>query len=163
MRGGYFHYGTRRFSAFEQELAIGVDLKMPVFDGFQTSANVDSATKAAEAARLRYESVHEEKRVRAEELERRVGAAVQQQALAQRRAKIAAERLRLADASLQGQRGSVARGAGGARRRRAATRAALVDAQLASVRAWAALQRERGHLAAALVGEVAAEPQAAKE
>ena len=66
VRGGYFHYGTKRFSAFEQEVAIGVDLKMPVFDGFEASANIDRATKAAEAARLRYQSVHEEKRVRAE-------------------------------------------------------------------------------------------------
>jgi outer membrane protein TolC len=162
VRGGYFHYGTKRFSAFEQELAIGVDLKMPVFDGFEASANIDRATKAAEAARLRYQSVHEEKRVRADELERRVGVAVKQQALAERRAKIAAERLRLADASLKGQRGSVAE-ALAARADASRDGRGLVEAQLASVQAWAALQKERGHLAAALVGDVAAEPEAAKE
>ncbi|HSP96629.1 MAG TPA: TolC family protein [Candidatus Dormibacteraeota bacterium] len=161
VRGGYFHYGTKRFSAFEQELAIGVDLKVPVFDGFQASANIDRATKAADAARLRYDAVHEEKRDRAAELERRVGAALQQEALATRRAKIAAERLRLADASLKGQRGSLLE-ALAARADAIRDARGLVDAQLESVRAWAALQRERGHLAVALVGEEAAAPQAAK-
>ena len=82
--------------------------------------------------------------------------------MAERRAKIAAERLRLADASLKGQRGSVAE-ALSARADASRDGRGLVEAQLASVRAWAALQKERGHLAGALVGDVAAEPEAAKE
>ena len=154
VRGGYFHYGTKRFSAFEQEVAVGFDLKVPVFDGFQTSASIDRATKAAEAAKLRYETVREQKTARARELARRVGAAAQQDALAERRARIASERQRLADASLQGQRGSVGQALTA---RSEAVRAAgeALDAQLAAVRAWAALQRERGELSLALAGESA--------
>jgi outer membrane protein TolC len=160
VRGGYFHYGTKRFNAFEQELAIGVDLKVPVFDGFQTTNNVERATKASAAARLRYQAVHEQKRARADDLERRVRAAVQQEQLAARRAKISAERLRLADASLQGQRGSLAE-ALAARTEAVRAARAVVEAQIESVRAWAALQRERGHLAVALAGpEAAATPVA---
>lgn len=155
VRGGYFHYGTKRFNAFEQEVAVGVDLKVPVFDGFQASANVDRATKAAEAARLRYEAVRQQKRARAEDLERRLRAAVQQQELAARRATISAHRLRLADASLQGQRGSLNE-ALTARADAARDARGVVDAQLEAVRAWAALQRERGHLAVALAGPEAA-------
>jgi len=162
VRGGYFHYGTKRFNAFEQELAIGVDLKIPVFDGFEATASIDRATKAAEAARLRYAAVEQQKRARAGELERRVGVAVQQQALAARRAKIAAERLRLADTSLQGQRGSLV-AALAARADAVRDARGLVEAQLESVRAWAALQRERGHLAVALVGRDAATAPAAAE
>ncbi|MBX3027939.1 TolC family protein [bacterium] len=162
VRGGYFHYGTKRFNAFEQEVAVGVDLKIPVFDGFLASANVDRATKAAEAARLRYQAVQQQKRTRADELERRVRAAVQQQELAARRARISAERLRLADASLQGQRGSLGQ-ALAARADAARDARAVVEAQIESVRAWAALQRERGHLAVALAGAEAASPQTARK
>lgn len=162
VRGGYFHYGTKRFNAFEQELAIGVDLKIPVFDGFEATASIDRATKAAEAARLRYAAVEQQKRARAGELERRVGVAVQQEALAARRAKIGAERLRLADASLQGQRGSLV-AALAARADAVRDARGLVEARLESVRAWAALQRERGHLAVALVGgDAAVAPPAAE-
>lgn len=155
VRGGYFHYGTKRFDAFEQELAVGVDLKVPVFDGFQTSASIDRATKAAEAARLRYEAVREQKAARARELARRIAAAAQQDEFAGRRARIATERQRLADASLQGQRGTVGQ-ALAARSEAVLASGAALDAQLAAVRAWAALQRERGLLSAALAGPSAA-------
>lgn len=162
VRGGYFHYGTKRFNAFEQEVAVGVDLKIPMFDGFQASALIDRATKAAEAARLRHDVVQANKRARAGELARRVGAAAQQQDLAERRARISAERLRLADASLRGARGSVGE-ALAARSTAARDAQAAVDARIDTVRAWAALQRERGRLAVALAGEPAAtEPAAAK-
>ena len=160
VRGGYFHYGTKRFSAFEQEVAVGVDLKIPMFDGFQTSALIDQATKAAEAARLRYDAVQAEKRARARELVRRVGAAAQQQSLAERRARISAERLRLADASLRGARGSLSE-ALTARSEAARDAQAAVDAHVESVRAWAAWQRERGRLAVELAGEAAATAPAA--
>lgn len=157
VRGGYFHYGTKRYSAFEQEVAVGVDLKVPMFDGFETSALIDRATKAAEAARLRYESVQTDKRARSRELARRVGAAAEQQQLAERRARLGAERVRLADAALRGGRGSVAE-ALSARTEATRDARAAVDARVESVRAWAALQRERGALAVALAGEAAAAP-----
>lgn len=156
VRGGYFHYGTKRFNAFEQEIAVGFDLKVPVFDGFQTSASIDRASKAAEAARLRYEAVRAQKSARSRELARRVGAAVQQDELAARRAHIAAERQRLADASLQGDRGTVAQ-ALAARTESARAAGEALDAELAAVRAWAALQREQGQLSVALAGAAESE------
>jgi outer membrane protein TolC len=159
VRGGYLHYGTKRFNAFEQEVGVGVDLKIPVFDGFQTSALIDRASKSAEAARLRYDAVRAEKRARAQELARRVGAAVAQQDLAERRARLSAERQRLADANLRGARGSVGE-ALAARAEATRDAQAAVEARLASVRAWAAWQRERGHLAGALAGAGAAGPPA---
>ena len=137
-----------------------MDLKIPMFDGFQTSALIDQATKAAEAARLRYDAVQAEKRARARELARRVGAAAQQQGLAERRARISAERLRLADASLRGARGSLSE-ALTARSEAARDAQAAVDAHVESVRAWAAWQRERGRLAVELAGEAAATEPAA--
>ena len=149
VRGGYFHYGTRRFDSFESELAVGVDLKIPVFDGFQTSNSVDGATKAAEAAQLRYDALRDDTRAHLRELVRQLRAAQQQPALADRRAKLAVERQRLADLSLQGQRGTVGQAlvarADAAREARAA-----VEARLAPLRLWAAVQRETGRLAAAL-------------
>jgi outer membrane protein TolC len=149
VRGGYFHYGTRRFDSFESELAVGVDLKIPVFDGFQTSNTVDGATKAAEAARLRYDVMREDTRAHLRELMRQLRAALQEPAVAEKRAKMAAERQRLADLSLQGQRGSVGQAltarADASREARAA-----VEAKLAPLRLWAALQRETGRLTATL-------------
>ncbi len=159
MRGGYFHYGTRRFDAFEQEIAVGFDLQVPVFDGFRTSATIAGAAKAAEAARLRYAAAEADKRARVDDLARRVRAAVDQHALAVRRVAMARERLRLADLALQGQRGSLAV-ALAARLEATRDARAAADAEAAAVRAWATLQRERGALADALVG---APPAAAAE
>jgi len=160
IRGGYFHYGTRRFDSFESELAVGVDLKIPVFDGFQTSNSVDGATKAAEAARLRYDAMREDTRAHLRELMRQLRAALQQPAVADKRAKMAAERQRLADLSLQGQRGSLGQ-AMAARVDATREARALVEAKLAPLRLWAAVQRETGRLAATLAPaavEVPAEP-----
>ncbi|MDX2166882.1 MAG: TolC family protein [Deltaproteobacteria bacterium] len=146
LRGGYFHYGTKRFDSFESELAVGVDLKIPVFDGFRTSNTVDGASKAAEAAKLRYDVLREETRARVSALLRELRTAQQQPALAEKRARMAAERQRLADLSLQGQRGTVAQ-ALAARSDAIREGRAAVDARLAPVRVWAALQRETGRLA----------------
>ncbi|MEO8603769.1 MAG: TolC family protein [bacterium] len=149
LRGGYFHYGTRRFDSFESELAIGVDLKIPVFDGFQTTNSVDGATKAAEAAKLRYDAMRADTRAHLRELVRQLRAAEQQPALAEKRAKMAAERQRLADLSLQGQRGSVPQSLS-ARADAVREARAAIDARLEPLRLWAALQRDTGRLAAAL-------------
>lgn len=155
VRGGYFHYGTKRFDAFEQEVAIGVDVNVPVFDGFRTSRNIDSATKAAEAARLRYEAMRNDKRARVRELQRALRVAARESALAERRVRIATERQRLADMSLQAQRGTLAQ-ALEARAERARAALAAVDARLAGLRLWAQLQRETGRLKSSLVEDAAA-------
>ena len=154
MRGGYFHYGTKRFDAFESEVAVGVDLHIPVFNGFRTSSAIAGASDALEAARLRYDSVRQSKRAKLRELARRLAASQQQPQLAERRARLAAERRRLADLALQGQRGSVAE-ALAARAESERTGRAAIDAQFDRVMLWATFEREAGGLTTALVGEQA--------
>jgi len=155
VRGGYFHYGTKRYNSFEDELAIGVDLKMPVFDGFRTSSAVDGASKAAEAARLRYDSMRETKRARVRELVARLVATAKQPALAARRADVARERLRLADLALQNKRGTLS-DALAARADVTRDAAAAIDAHYDRILLWASLQSETGRLAEALTGTAAA-------
>jgi len=157
MRGGYFHYGTRRFDAFESELAIGVDLHIPVFDGFRTTNAIEGASEALEAARLRYESERASKRARLQELARQLATAAKQPELAERRARLAEERRRLADVALQSQRGSLAESVA-ARDEAIRARRAASDAFFQRVILWADYQREAGTLACALVGS---EPAAA--
>jgi outer membrane protein TolC len=157
VRGGYFHYGTKRFDSFEDELAVGVDLKVSVFNGFRTSNAIEGASKAAEAARLRYDAVRESKRVRVRELTRRLAALEQQQTLAERRAGIARDRQRLADLSLQAQRGSLAQTLA-SRADVARDASAAVEARMERVLVWATLQRETGRLAALLTGDGGGQP-----
>lgn len=158
LRGGYFHYGTKRFDSFETEVAVGVDLHVPVFSGFKTTNDIEGARVALEAARLRYEAEREHKRARMKELSQRLASTQQQPQLAKRRAQLAAERLRLADLALQEQRGSLP-DALAARAEADRTTRAAVDAELDRVLLWADLEREAGMLATTLVGE----PRAATE
>jgi outer membrane protein TolC len=154
MRGGYFHYGTKRFDAFESELAVGVDLRIPVFNGFKTSSEIEGASTALEAARLRYDAVRESKRARLRELARRLASHQQQPELAERRARLAAERRRIADLALQQQRGAVGQ-ALAARDEAERARRAAIDAYFDRVLLWASFEREAGALTTALVGEQA--------
>ena len=155
LRGGYFHYGTKRFDSFETELAVGVDLHVPVFSGFKTSNDIEGARVALEAARLRYEAERESKQARLKELARRLAATQQQPQLTKRRAQLAAERLRLADLALQEQRGSLPE-ALAARSEADRTTRAAIDAELDRVLLWANLEREAGMLTTTLVGEPSA-------
>jgi outer membrane protein TolC len=155
LRGGYFHYGTKRFDSFESELAVGVDLHVPVFSGFKTSNDIDGASAALEAARLRYDAERDAKRARVKELARRLAATEKQRQLAKQRARLAGERLRLADLALREQRGSLS-DALVARAEADRTARAVIDAELDRVLVWANLEREAGMLATTLVGEQAA-------
>lgn len=155
VRGGYFHYGTKRFNSFQEEVAVGVDVNVPFFDGFRTSSSIDAATKAAEAAHLRYDSLRNDKRSRVRELQRAVRTAGQEGALAERRAKAATQRQKLADLSLQAQRGTLA-SALQAHSEQARDARGAIDGRWEGLRIWAALQREVGHLTALLTGEAAA-------
>jgi outer membrane protein len=154
MRGGYFHYGTKRFDAFESELAIGVDLHIPVFNGFKTSNAIEGASTALEAARLRCDAVRASKRARLRELARRLASNQRRPQLAERRARLAAERRRLADLALQEQRGAVSEALAARDEADRASRAAI-DAYFDRVLLWARLEREAGALTTALVGEQA--------
>src|SRR5262245_16056072 len=155
MRGGYFHYGTKRFDAFETEVAIGVDLHVPVFNGFKTSSAIAGASSALEAARLRYDAMRESKRSRLRELGRRLASTQKQPELAERRARLAAQRRRLADLALQGQRGTVSE-ALPARAEVDRDERAAIDAYFDRILLWATFEREAGALTTALVGEQAA-------
>ena len=119
-------------------------------------ANIDRASKAAEAARLRYQAVREEKRVRAEELGvgdwRRREAAAQ---LAERRA----QDWRPSACGSPTQPARAARlgggGAVGPRRREPRRPRGWSKRNSTACWLWAALRSEAGMLAAALVGDVA--------
>jgi outer membrane protein TolC len=148
----YRNYGAKRGDNFPDELSIGVDFRLPLFDGMRTRYSVASAIKDAEIARLRYEAQLEEKRGRVRDLRRRLAASRSRPELAQRRERLAAERQRLADLELQAGRGSIAV-ALSAREQQAQASRAMVQASFEQVLAWATLQRESGRLVSAILGE----------
>ncbi len=151
LRAGYSNYGARRYDNFPDELSVGVDLTVPLFDGFKARNAIEGALKGAEIARLRYASMLERKRDRVRELERELAVGMQRPSLAARQAAVAEERLRLAEVRLQSDRGTlsdvVAASIGWGREARAA-----VDARFDAVVMWATLQRELGRLSAVIVG-----------
>jgi outer membrane protein TolC len=156
MRGGYFHYGTKRFDSFESEFAVGVDLHVPVFSGFKTSNAIEGASVALEAARLRYDAMRDNKRAKLKDLARQLAASQRQPELAERRARLADERLRLTDLALDAQRGSLA-DALSARTEADRARRSSIDVSSDRVLLWANFEREAGTLAKALVGEPSSE------
>lgn len=149
MRGGYVNYGIKRFDDYQDELFIGVDINIPIFDGFQTRSAVAGALKAAEVARLRYRSELDKKRVRIRELERLLASSSRRVALAERRADSAREQRRLADLNLKAERGGVAEAVFAHERSAFDTRNAI-ESRYDRLEAWATLQLEMGQLAATL-------------
>jgi outer membrane protein TolC len=145
LRGGYSHYGAKRFDNFDDELHVGVDFEVPLFSGFRIQHSVAGATKAAQIARLRYRSTLESKRTRIRDLLRQLAVSQQRPELAQRRAKLADERLRIADLNLQAQKGSLDR-ALAARAESALEAQAAVEAEFERVMVWAQLEQEAGLL-----------------
>ena len=153
VQAGYSHYGTQRFDNFEDEVYIGVDFRLPLFDGYKTTASIAGAAKTAEIARLRYRSALETKRAQVQDLVRRLATASQRPVLAARRAKIAREQQRLADLNLQAQRGTLDQ-ALSARTEAAHDSHAAINAHFDRIILWATLQRETGTLSAAITGEL---------
>jgi len=154
LQAGYSHYGTKRFDNFDDEVAVGVDVRIPLFDGYKARHSIAGAVKGAEIARLRYESAREAKRARVRELARQLVRARREPALAARRAELARERERLAGMRLRAARGTLAETlAAGAERERAAQ--AAIATRFDVVVLWATLQREVGRLATALLGAAA--------
>jgi outer membrane protein TolC len=162
LRAGYFNYGVKRFDNFEDEVRVGVDLQVPLFDGLKARSSVAGAVKSAAIARLRYESVREAKRARVRDLRRQLETARRQPALAARQAIIAEERLRLADVRLQGDRGSLDE-ALTAREQWGRDARVAIDTRFDAVVLWATLQREAGRLTAAITGPGAGDEHAAAE
>jgi outer membrane protein TolC len=151
LRGGYSHYGAKRFDNFEDELHVGVDFEVPIFTGFRIQHSIAGATKAAEIARLRYRSTLENKRTRIRDLARQLAASRQRPELALRKAKLADERLKIADLNLQAQKGSLDR-ALAARIESALEAEAAVEAEFERVLVWAQLRQEAGVLSDTILG-----------
>jgi outer membrane protein TolC len=149
LRGGYSHYGVKRFDNYPDAAQLGVNVDIPLFQGLKNEYAVEGAAKSAEIARIRYRSVLETRRARVRELTRRLAAGSDSPALAARRAGVSRERLRLAKLNLEAGRGSLdeAMGALGDSVRDARV---AIDAELDRVLLWAQLRRETGTLARTL-------------
>jgi outer membrane protein TolC len=151
LRGGYSHYGVNRFDNFEDELHVGVDLEVPLFTGFRIQHSVARATKAAQIARLRYRKTLESKRTRMRDLARQLAASQQRPQLANRKAKLAGERVRIADLNLRARKGGLDR-ALAARAESALEEEAAVEAEFERVIVWAQLKQEAGLLSDTILG-----------
>jgi outer membrane protein TolC len=151
LRGGYAHYGIKRYDNFDDEAYVFVGIEVPIFDGFQAASQIAGARKGARVARLEYHSALDGKRVRVEDLERKLAFASDRVALAERRVNASIEAQRLADLQLKSQRGRLA-DAQLARETTRRDRRAVADLRFERIEIWATLQRERGLLASSLLG-----------
>lgn len=149
---GYSHYGVKRYDSYEDEVHAGIDLEIPLFDGFRTRYNVSKALDDLEIARLRHRSAVDAKRAEVHEALRRFTHARQAAALARRREELERERLRLADLSLRAQKGDLGL-ALAARANLAREKQAVIEVEHEAIRAWASLQYETGRLARLLIGD----------
>jgi outer membrane protein TolC len=149
---GYTHYGTNRYDSYVDEMHAGIDVKMPLFDGFRTAHSIAEASKDLEIARIRHQSMLDTKRTGVRKLARQLAAAQQRAKLAHRQELLSAERLKLADLNLRAQRGDLD-AALAARAERNRDGQFAVDADFEAIQLWATLERETGRLARAIVGE----------
>jgi len=159
---GYSHYGAKRFDNFADELRVGVDFRMPVFDGFRTVRSEAGATNAVSAARLRHESLIASKRVQLQNLGSQLAAAQRGVHLLAERQHLGEERIRLAELALDTQRGSLGV-AIVARREVDRVVDAIVAARFEPILLWGALLREAGQLAATLTRGELPQPDEAPE
>lgn len=150
-RAGYSHYGTDRFDLFKDEWRVGIDLRVPIFDGFEAKNAISGALKGAEIARLRYHSLLDSKRSRMQELARKLRSAEERLELARRRAEGAGERVRLTDLKLEASRSTLEQ-ALTARERLAEAAQEATNAYFTRFDLWTALQYELGRLTVAVLG-----------
>lgn len=150
-RAGYSHYGADRFDLFPDEWRVGIDLRVPIFDGFEAKSAISGAVKGAEIARLRYQSLLDSKRSRLRELARKLEAAETRLELARRRAAGAAERVRLTDLKLEASRSTLEQ-ALSARERLVRDAQEATNAYFTRFDVWTALQYELGRLTVAVLG-----------
>jgi outer membrane protein TolC len=155
---GYSHYGPKRFDAYTDEVWVGVDINVPIFDGFRSGNEIRGAEREVQIARLRYQQTLKAKRARVRELIRRIENGESRLDLSQQRADAALQKVQLADLNLQAERGDL-RGAVEARERHTQLSLDAIDAELAQIEAWALLQRELGRLTFSILGPVAAAPR----
>lgn len=154
VRGGYSHYGVKRFDNYPDALQVGVNVDVPIFEGLRNLYAVGGAGKAAEIARIRHRSRTDAKRARVRELAARIAASDESAGLARRRDEVSQERLRLAELNLRSDRGTLEE-ALSALAERIRDGQAAVDTGLDRVLLWGELRRETGTLAEAIVGPAA--------
>jgi outer membrane protein TolC len=161
LRGGYSHYGIKRFDNFEDEAYVFVGMHLPVFDGLQAKSAIRGARKARDVARLRYRARLGEKGARAEGLAHRVAALEAELVLAERRANASQSRLRLADRDLQAQRAPVSVPLD-ARERALRNAESAIALRHEWLERWASLQHELGRLAESIGYEAPRAPVSAQ-
>jgi outer membrane protein len=157
---GYTNYGPKRFDNFTDELWVGINLEIPLFDGFQSRHAIRGAERGAEIARLRYQSTVERKRARVRELLKRLEMSQQRLGIAERRAKAAKEQQRLADVNLRAERGDL-REALIAREQQIRFTREAIDSYFDQLALWASLQRELGRLSQEILRSAAVTPAVA--
>jgi outer membrane protein len=157
---GYSHYGPKRYDAYEDEIWVGVDIQVPIFDGFRSGHAIAGAEREAEIARLRYQQALQQKRARVADLVRRLETGQQRLELAREREAASEEQVRLADLNLRAERGDVS-SAVAANERQARFAQEVIDAEFGQVELWTALQRELGRLTFQVLGPIASAPTAA--
>jgi outer membrane protein TolC len=155
LRGGYSHYGIKRFDNFPDETFVGVAMDVPVFDGLRSANAVAGARRSVEIAGLRDRAAVEERRRELQELAARLAERSERSALAERWAEAALERQRLADLRLRADRGSVS-DALAAREDAARRLREAIDARFEAVDLWAVWHARAGNLTRAVVGNDAA-------
>jgi outer membrane protein TolC len=156
-KAGYSHYGADRYDLFKDQVRVGIDFTMPLFDGFEARSAAARATKGVQIARLRYQSRLELKQARVRELARRLESASERSVLSQRRAESSRERQRLTDLRLQSQRATLEE-ALAARERTARDAEEAANAYFKRFDLWASLQHEMGRLAPAVLGPQSSRP-----
>ncbi len=142
---GYTHYGAKRFDNFDDEMRVGIDFRMPVFEGHRVGHAVAGATKDSEIARLRQEDVLRDKQLQIDEATARWRTALQRLPLASQRQRLAEERVRLSELELEADRGSVGIAVATRRELDVVTREAT-EAAYAPLLAWAQLLNHAGLL-----------------
>jgi outer membrane protein len=157
---GYTNYGPKRFDNFTDELWVGINLDIPLFDGFQSRHAIRGAERGAEIARLRYQSTFQRKRARVRELLKQLETSQQRREIAERRAEAAREQRRLADVNLRAERGDL-REALIAREQQIRFTREAIDSYFDQLALWASLQRELGRLSHEILRSTAATPAAA--
>ena len=157
MYGGYIHYGIKRFDNYDDELLVGIDLHIPIFDGFEAKNAIRGADKSSQIAQLRFRSLLEAKRARVRELAHQLQRSEERLGLIERRMGTAAEQQRLADLSLRAGRGSVGQ-ALAVREQRSRFEHQAIEVRYQRVEMWASMQRELGTLSESLAGGPASPP-----
>jgi outer membrane protein len=157
---GYTNYGPKRFDNFTDEIWVGINLEIPLFDGFQSRHAIRGAERGAEIARLRYQSGFERKRARVRELLRQLETSQQRLEIAERRAEAAREQQRLADVNLRAERGDL-REALIAREQQIRFTQEAIDSYSNQLALWASLQRELGRLSHEILRSAAVTPAVA--